>query len=64
MIESLRVFQQVTEAHSAARSGRRRSGRSSGRWPFQVEFFSGREFGLRVAREGIALLNRSKQLLE
>jgi hypothetical protein len=31
---------------------------------FQVEFFSGREFGLRVRGEGLALLNRSKELLE
>jgi transcription-repair coupling factor (superfamily II helicase) len=31
---------------------------------FQVEFFSGREFGLRVRGEGIVLLNRSRLLLE
>ena len=35
-----------------------------GMLPFQVEFFTGREFGLRVRGEGIVLLNRTRELLE
>ena len=31
---------------------------------FQVEFFTGREFGMRVRGEGLALLNRTRELLE
>jgi len=31
---------------------------------FQVEFFSGREFGMRVRGEGLALLHRTRQLIE
>jgi transcription-repair coupling factor (superfamily II helicase) len=31
---------------------------------FQVEFFSGREFGLRLRGEDLVLLNRSRELLE
>jgi hypothetical protein len=31
---------------------------------FQVEFMSGREFGLRTRGEGIVLLNRARELLE
>ena len=30
---------------------------------FQVEFFSGREFGLRVRGDGLVLLNRSREVL-
>jgi hypothetical protein len=29
-----------------------------------VEFFSGREFGMRVRGEGLALLHRARQLVE
>jgi hypothetical protein len=31
---------------------------------FQLEFFTGREFGLRVRGEGIALLHRTREVLE
>ena len=31
---------------------------------FQVEFFSGREFGLRVRGEGLLLLNRTREVLQ
>ena len=31
---------------------------------FQLEFFSGREFGLRVRGEGLVLLNRTRELLQ
>ena len=31
---------------------------------FQVEFASGREFGMRVRGQGIALLNRTREMLE
>jgi hypothetical protein len=31
---------------------------------FQVEFMSGREFGLRVRGEGLLLLNRARGLLQ
>ena len=30
---------------------------------FQVEFFSGREFGLRVRGDGLVLLNRAREVL-
>ena len=31
---------------------------------FQVEFVTGREFGLRVRGEGLVLLHRSRELLQ
>jgi hypothetical protein len=31
---------------------------------FQVEFFSGREFGLRVRGAGLVLLNRTREVLQ
>ena len=31
---------------------------------FQVEFMSGREFGLRARGEGIVLLNRAREMLQ
>jgi hypothetical protein len=34
-----------------------------GSFNFQIEFMSGREFGMRVRGEGIALLNRARDLL-
>ncbi len=62
-VESLRVFHEVAEM-----SLRRplKSGEIAalvGGLNFQVEFFSGREFGLRVRGEGLVLLNRARQVL-
>ena len=63
-IEALRVFQQVTEIVL------RRPLKPSeirvvvGALGFQVEFFTGREFGLRVRGEGLALLHRTREALE
>ncbi|MBI5708824.1 MAG: hypothetical protein HZC42_00720 [Candidatus Eisenbacteria bacterium] len=31
---------------------------------FQVEFFSGREFGLRVRGQDLVLMNRTRELLQ
>ncbi len=63
-VESLRVFQQVTEL-TLRRPLRPNEIRTLvGMLNFQVEFFSGREFGLRVRGEGLALLNRTRELLE
>ncbi len=62
-VESLRVMQAVAEmtlfrplAPPAIRT-------VVGMLPFQVEFFTGREFGLRVRGEGLVLLNRTRELL-
>jgi transcription-repair coupling factor (superfamily II helicase) len=64
LIESLRVFQQVAEVQLRRPLKPQDIRAVVGSVPFQVEFFSGREFGLRVRGEGIALLNRTKELLE
>jgi transcription-repair coupling factor (superfamily II helicase) len=62
-VESLRVFQQVVEAvlrqplHPKAIAG------LVSTFNFQIEFISGREFGMRVRGEGLALLNRARDLL-
>ena len=64
LIESLRVFQQVTEVQLTRPLRPDEIRAIVGATSFQVEFFSGREFGLRVRGEGIILLNRAKELLE
>ena len=64
LIESLRVFQQVTEVQLKRPLRPDEIRAIVGATSFQVEFFSGREFGLRVRGEGIILLNRAKELLE
>jgi hypothetical protein len=57
------VFQQVVEVmlrqplHPKAIAG------LVGSFNFQIEFMSGREFGMRVRGEGLALLNRARDLL-
>ncbi len=63
-VESLRVFQDVVEVtlRRPLTPGEIRA--VVGALSFQVEFVSGREFGLRVRGEGIALLNRTRELLE
>ena len=63
-VESLRVMQAVAETtllRPLAPAGIRTV---VGMLPFQVEFFTGREFGLRVRGEGLVLLNRVRALLE
>ena len=63
-VESLRLFQQVSEMtlRRPLKPGEIRA--VVGSLAFQVEFFSGREFGLRVRGEGIALLHRTRSLLQ
>jgi transcription-repair coupling factor (superfamily II helicase) len=62
--ENLRVFQNVVELML------RRPLRASeirdvvGAVTFQVEFITGREFGLRVRGEGLVLLHRARELLQ
>uniref|UniRef100_A0A832I4K0 Transcription-repair-coupling factor n=1 Tax=Eiseniibacteriota bacterium TaxID=2212470 RepID=A0A832I4K0_UNCEI len=63
-VESLRVFQEVVEM-ALRRPLRPHEIRTVvGMLNFQVEFFSGREFGLRVRGAGIALLHRARELLQ
>jgi transcription-repair coupling factor (superfamily II helicase) len=63
-VESLRVFRDVTE-FTLRRPLRPAEIRTVvGMLPFQVEFFTGREFGLRVRGEGLALLNRTRESLQ
>src|SRR5262249_47263839 len=62
--ESLRVFQQVTEVALARPLKPAEIRALVGSLDFQVEFFTGREFGLRVRGEGIALLHRTRTLLQ
>jgi transcription-repair coupling factor (superfamily II helicase) len=62
-VESLRVFHEVTEMalRRALKPVEIRD--LLGGVGFQVEFFSGREFGLRVRGVGLALLHRTRELL-
>jgi transcription-repair coupling factor (superfamily II helicase) len=63
-VESLRVFQEVAEM-VLRRPLRPADIRTVvGMLNFQVEFFSGREFGLRVRGQGLALLHRTRELLQ
>ncbi len=63
-VESLRVFQDVTEfvLRRPLRPAEIRT--VVGMLTFQVEFFTGREFGLRVRGQGLALLNRTREVLQ
>lgn len=63
-VESLRVFQAVTELTLFQPLKPPEIRTVVGMLPFQVEFFTGREFGLRVRGEGLVLLNRTRELLE
>jgi transcription-repair coupling factor (superfamily II helicase) len=64
LADSLRVFQEVVEI-TLRRPLKPNEIRSLvGQLPFQVEFVTGREFGLRVRGQGIALLNRARDLLQ
>ncbi len=62
-VESLRVFHEVAEMtlRRPLKPGEIRS--LVGSLKFQVEFFSGREFGLRVRGDGLVLLNRAREVL-
>jgi len=62
--ESLRVFQQVAEV--MLRQPLKPNGIRAlvGALQFQIEFITGREFGLRVRGEGLLLLNRTREMLE
>ncbi|HET7226054.1 MAG TPA: transcription-repair coupling factor [Candidatus Eisenbacteria bacterium] len=63
-VESLRVFQDVTEAALRHPLKPDQLRALIGMLPFQIEFFSGREFGVRVRGEGIALLHKSREVLQ
>ncbi|HEY6865811.1 MAG TPA: transcription-repair coupling factor [Candidatus Eisenbacteria bacterium] len=63
-VEALRVLQNVAELalRRPLKPGEIRT--LVGMLGFQVEFFTGREFGLRVRGEGILLLHRTREALE
>ena len=62
-VESLRVFHDVAEL-TLRRPLRPADIRTLvGMLNFQVEFFTGREFGLRIRGEGLVLLNRTREVL-
>ncbi len=63
-VESLRVFQQHCEMTLRRPLKPLEIRALVGALPFQVEFVSGREFGLRLRGEGLALLNRARELLQ
>jgi len=63
-VESLRVFQDVTEFVLRRPLKPAEIRTVVGMLAFQVEFFSGREFGLRVRGQGLALLNRTREVLQ
>ena len=62
--EALRVFQEVAELVLRRPLKPEAIRGLVGMLGFQVEFFTGREFGLRVRGEGIALLNRTREVLQ
>ena len=63
-VESLRVFHQVTELILRRPLKPQEIRTVVGMLNFQVEFVTGRDFGLRVRGEGIALLQKSRELLQ
>jgi len=63
-VEALRVMQQVAEIVLRRPLKPQEIRAVVGAVGFQVEFFTGREFGMRVRGEGIALLHRTRELLE
>jgi transcription-repair coupling factor (superfamily II helicase) len=63
-IDSLRVFQNVTELTLRRILQPAEIRTVVGMLNVQVEFMTGREFGMRVRGEGLALLNRSRELLQ
>ena len=63
-VESLRVFQDVVEIMLRRPLDPRRIRELVAASDFQIEFFSGREFGLRVRGAGLQLLDRARRLLQ
>jgi hypothetical protein len=63
-VESLRVFHDVIELTLRRPLKPAEIRGVVGAVRFQVEFMSGREFGLRTRGEGLVLLNRARELLE
>ena len=63
-VESLRVFHDVIEMTLRRPLKPNEIRALVGAVRFQVEFISGREFGLRVRGDGLVLLNRARELLE
>ncbi|TMQ73378.1 MAG: transcription-repair coupling factor [Candidatus Eisenbacteria bacterium] len=62
-VESLRVFQNVVEAMLRRPLKPTEIATLVAAVDFQVEFVTGREFGLRVRGEGLSLFHRSRELL-
>jgi transcription-repair coupling factor (superfamily II helicase) len=62
--EALRVFQEVAEIVLRQPLKPQEIRGVIGVLGFQVEFFTGREFGLRVRGQGIALLHRTREVLQ
>lgn len=63
-VESLKVFQTVAEVTLRRPLKPLEIQTVVGMLSFQLEFFSGREFGLRIRGEGLLLLNRTRELLQ
>ncbi|MEO5616307.1 MAG: transcription-repair coupling factor [Candidatus Eisenbacteria bacterium] len=63
-VEGLRVFHNVVEIALRRVLKPQEIRTVVGMLNFQVEFFSGREFGLRLRGEDLVLLNRSREVLE
>ena len=63
-IESLRVFQNVVELMLRQPLSPQQIRGLVGSLAFQIEFVTGREFGLRVRGDGLILLNRARETLE
>ena len=62
--ETERVFQHVVELVLRRPLQPAEIRNVVGSVPFQVEFMTGREFGLRVRGEGLSLFNRARELLQ
>ncbi|MBI5708821.1 MAG: transcription-repair coupling factor [Candidatus Eisenbacteria bacterium] len=63
-VESLRVFHEVAEMTLRRPLKPAEIRTVVGMLGFQVEFFSGREFGLRVRGKDLVLMNRTRELLQ
>jgi len=63
-VESLRVFQEVVEMTLDRPLKPAEIRTLVGSLNFQVEFITGREFGMRVRGQGLVLLNRARELLQ
>jgi transcription-repair coupling factor (superfamily II helicase) len=63
-VESLRVFHDVAEMTLRRPLKPQEIAGLVGSASFQIEFVTGREFGMRMRGEGIALLNRARETLE